>query len=138
MPASDYMASRLQDHWLGNTAFSPPATIYLAAFTSSPTPAGPGSGEVSTVSTGYSRVAVANNTTNFPAATSGNVKHLGINVDFPTATGSWGNVTHLALFDSSTGGNLLAYFPLTASTAIAATDTLRIPSGSGGLAIDLE
>jgi hypothetical protein len=49
-------------------------------------------------------------------------------IEFPTATGSWGTVTHVAVFDALTTGNMIAYATLTASKVIDTGDVLRIPT----------
>ncbi|HVY71463.1 MAG TPA: hypothetical protein VHH73_16140, partial [Verrucomicrobiae bacterium] len=52
-------------------------------------------------------------------------------VTFPAATPSgWGTLTHFGIFDASTGGNLLAWNPLTASKTIAAGDNPNFPIGA--------
>ena len=54
---------------------------------------------------------------------------LGAAIEFPTATASFGTVSHVAVFDASTGGNMIAYAALTASKAIDTGDVFRVPSG---------
>ena len=44
---------------------------------------------------------------------------------FATPSGSWGTVTHAALVDASTTGNLLAYVDVTDNT-VAADDTVTL------------
>ena len=48
---------------------------------------------------------------------------------FPTASGSWGTITACAIFDASSGGNLIAYSTLSNSKAISANDILQISAG---------
>jgi hypothetical protein len=50
-------------------------------------------------------------------------------VEFPTATGSWGTVTHTALYDASTSGNMLAVGQLTASKSVGTGDVFRFSAG---------
>ena len=106
---STYLAHKLLDHVLGNTAYSAPATVYLALFTVAPTDAGGGT-EVSGGS--YARKSVTNNTTNFPNASNGS-KNLATEQAFPTATGGWGTVVAVGLFDAATNGNLLYWTTVT-------------------------
>jgi hypothetical protein len=61
--------------------------------------------------------------------TSGNTTSNNAAVEFPTATGSWGTVTHVGVYDASTSGNLMAYATLSASKAIDTGDVFRVPSG---------
>jgi hypothetical protein len=120
---SDYAEKKLADHLFGAVTFTPPATLYYALFTSAPSDSGGGT-QVSGGS--YARSAVANNTTSFPGchATTG-VTLNGVSIQFPTATGNWGTVTHWGIFDAETGGNLLAWGALTTPRAIVSGDTPR-------------
>jgi hypothetical protein len=58
------------------------------------------------------------------------------NIEFPEATGSWGTVTHMAVFDALSGGNQIAYAALTASKAIGIGDVLRFPIGDIDVTLD--
>lgn len=110
---SDYLGNKLLNSVLNATAFSPPATVYLALFTVIPTKAGTGGTEVSGGS--YARVAITCNTTNFPAAVAQLIK-LATAQTFPAATADWAPVATpvvgWGLFDASTSGNLLYMSPL--------------------------
>lgn len=112
---SDYLENKFLDHVLGNTAYSVPATVYVALYTATPNDAGGGT-EVS--GNGYARASVTNNTTNWPNA-SGGSKSNGAAIQFAAASGgSWGTVTHFALFDAASAGNMLYYGALTSSKTI--------------------
>ena len=50
-------------------------------------------------------------------------------IEFPTAGNSWGTITHFAILDASTSGNLLYHGALTASKSITTGDIFRVPSG---------
>jgi hypothetical protein len=130
MPGSkgDYLETRILDHVLGGPDFVRPATMYLALFVASPTDAGGGS-EVS--AGGYARVAVLNNTANWPAASgTAATKTNGAPFTFPTATAGWGTVNSFALFDSASAGNLLYWGPLVLPKVVGAGDTLAFGVGS--------
>lgn len=96
-----------------------PTAWYVALFTTDPTDAGTGT-EVSGGS--YARTAVTFTVSGDTASNSGAV-------EFPEATGSWGTITHIGIYDASTSGNLIAHAALTASKAIASGDILRFPIG---------
>jgi hypothetical protein len=49
-------------------------------------------------------------------------------VEFDQATGSWGTITHMGLYDASTSGNLLFHGALTASKVIDAGDVFKFAS----------
>jgi len=106
--ATNYFENVVLDSILGaNKSSLSPATVYISLFTAAPSDGGSGTEVVST-GTGYARVAVTNNGTNWPSAVSA-VKSNGAKIQFPTATASWGTVTHFAIHDASTSGNMLLY-----------------------------
>ena len=71
---------------------------------------------------GYTRKAIAFTTSG--ATTSNNAA-----VEFPTATGNYGTVTHVAVFDAASSGNMMAYATLSASKVIETGDVFRVPTG---------
>lgn len=99
-----YLKHKFLDHLLGATVFTTPATIYVALFSVRPNVAGTGGTELA--GNGYARVAVTNNATSFPAASSGS-KTNGITVTFPTATADWNTIVAVCLMDASSSGNIL-------------------------------
>jgi hypothetical protein len=100
------------DGLFGRTSPTYPATYYFALFTSAPNAAGGGT-EVSGGS--YARVAVTNNTTNFPATSAQN-KNNGTAITWPTSTAAWGTIVAWGVYDASSGGNLWAYGAVTSVT----------------------
>jgi hypothetical protein len=117
---TDYMENKIIDHMLRNQSFSPPSTVYLALFTAAPGETGGGT-EVS--GGAYARQAVT------LSAASGGASSNSADITFPTATADWGTITHCALMDASTGGNMLMYTPLDASKTVDNGDTLKFNSG---------
>jgi len=115
---SDFLENEILDHVFGAAAYTAPATVYVALFTSAPSDSGGGT-EVSGGS--YARVAVTNNATNFPAA-SGGAKSNGTVITFPAPTANWGTVTHFAIFDAASAGNMLGWAALSASRVINSGD----------------
>lgn len=103
-----------------------PTAWYVGLFTAAPGEAGGGT-EVSGGS--YVRKAVT-------FTVSGNTASNNAAIEWPTATGSWGTITHVAVFDAETTGNMLAYASLTASKTISTGDVLRIPSGDLDVTLD--
>lgn len=103
-----------------------PTAWYVGLFTAAPGEAGGGT-EVS--GNAYVREAVT-------FTVSGNTASNDAAIEWPTATGSWGTVTHVAIFDASTSGNMLAYAALTASKTISTGDVLRIPLGDLDVTLD--
>lgn len=119
MPFSNYLANEILDDVFSGNAYSPPGTFYLALYTSAPSAAGGGT-EIS--GNGYTRKTVAFTTTAQQSTNSGAV-------EFPTATGSWGTIVSVGVFDASTSGNLLCYASLSSSKTITTGDVLRVPAG---------
>lgn len=118
---SNYLENALINVTLRATAFTAPTTIYVALYTTDPTDADTGT-EVSGGS--YARQSVTF------AAPSNGVSASNATVTFPTASASWGTVTHIGLRDALTTGNLLYHTPLDASKTIGSGDVFQITSGS--------
>jgi hypothetical protein len=110
---SNYLENAIVNAVLRNTSYTSPTTVYVALFTSDPTDAGTGT-EVSGGS--YARKAIT-----FGAPSNG-VTSNSATVTFDQATGSWGTVTYMALYDASTSGNMLIYGALTTSKTITTGD----------------
>lgn len=124
---TNYLENKVLAYVFSGTAFSSPsANLYVGLFTVAPGEAGGGT-EVS--GNGYNRKIVSLTTTN-SSSTNGSA------VEFDTATGAWGTIVSVAIFDASTAGNMLAYADLTTSKTIASGDVFRIPASS--LTITLE
>ena len=128
MSFSNFLETEILDHVFGGSAYTAPATLYLALFTSNPDEDASGT-EVSTSGTAYARQAVA-------FTTSGNTTSNTAAVEFPTATASFGTVSHVGVMDASTGGNLLAYAALSSSKSISSGDVFRIPTGDLDITLD--
>lgn len=121
---TDYLEDKVLKHVFTNTAYTAPTTIHIGLFTAAPSDTGGGT-EVSTVSTGYTRqtVALTVSGTNPTLATNGSA------VEWSAATASWGTITHIALFDAASAGNMLAWADLTTSRLVNSGDIFRIPVG---------
>lgn len=128
MSFSNFLETEILDHVFANNAYTAPATLYLALFTANPDEDGSGS-EVSTVGTAYARQTVAFTVTGNTASNSGAV-------EYPTATASFGTVSHVGIYDASTSGNLIAYAALSSSKAISTGDVFRVPVGDLDITLD--
>lgn len=126
---SDYLKNAVLNGVLGGSAFSLPGTVYLALSTATFSSASTGASMTEVSGGSYARVAVTNNSTNWPAA-SGGTKASGAVFTFPTATGSWGTVTSVYIVDASSSGNILYGCDLTSSRSIASGDTASFASGA--------
>ncbi len=117
---SDYLENEILDHILRNAAYTPASTVYIGLSTGSF--ADDNSGTELT-GNAYARQSIA-----FDAASSGTTDNTSA-IDFPTATGSWGAVSHWGLFDAASSGNLLIHGAFSASKTVASGDILRIAAG---------
>jgi hypothetical protein len=122
---SNYLADKINDWLHGNTGgYTPVATTYFALMTAMPSASGGGT-EVTGGS--YARVAVTNNSTNWPASVNG-VKSNGTAVTWPTPSADWGNVVGIAEYDASSGGNLLTFADLSPVVTILNTQIFSMPA----------
>jgi predicted metal-binding membrane protein len=128
MSFSNYLETEILDHVFGGAAYTAPATLYLSLHTANPDEDGSGA-EVSTSGTAYARQTVAFSVTGNTATTTSAV-------EYPVATANYGTVTHVAIYDASTAGNLIAYAALTSSKAIETGDVFRVPAGDLDITLD--
>jgi hypothetical protein len=125
---SDAQANLLLDLYFSKASNTTvPATLYVALSTTLPT--NTGTNVTEPVGNSYARVSVTNNSTNFPAATA-RAKSNGTDVVFPTATGSWGTITHFALYDALTAGTFIAWGALTVPVSVINGATVTFVTGS--------
>ena len=121
---SDYLEAALLNAVLRNTAYSSPAAVYLALFTSPTTDAGGGT-EVTGGS--YARQAVT-----FGAPTVVSTSQQCANsadITFPIATANWGTVTHAAVCDALTSGHLLFHGALSVQRIVNTNDQIKFEAG---------
>ena len=120
---SKYLENNLLDHALRNTSYTPAATVYLTLFVGSPTDAG----------TGGTVVNVSRQAVTFGAAASGTVSNSS-SVSFtsmPAVT-----VTHVAVYDHVSAGNLLINGALSSNVAAASGDTFTIQANDLDITLD--
>ena len=120
MSFSDTFETHVLNYVFTATSVTRPTAWYLALFTSNPADDASGT-EVSTSGTAYARQSAT-------FTVSGDTASNSAAIEFPTATASFGTVSHVAVFDASTGGNMIAYAALTASKAIDTGDVFRVPA----------
>jgi len=128
---SNTVDGALLDEIFGGQNYIPPITLYFALLTTAPTDLKAGTGGVEASYTGYARVAVTNNLTNFPVASgSPRAKTNATDIVFalPSATG--GTIVALGVYDSAAAGTYLAGSALTAPKSIASGDPIKLPAGS--------
>ena len=128
MSFSNTFETHVLNYVFTTTSVTRPTAWYLALFTSNPAEDASGT-EVSTSGTAYARQSAS-------FTVSGNEATTSAAIEFPTATASYGTVTHVGVFDASTGGNLIAYSALSTSKAVGTGDVFRVPSGDFDLTLD--
>ena len=118
---SDYLELKFLEHFTGTASTSAPSAVYLGLSTGSMADDNSGT-ELS--GNNYSRKAIT-----FASAASGSIS-TNAAVEFDAATGSWGTVSHWAIYDASSGGNQLFHGAFTTGKAIGSGDILKVASGS--------
>lgn len=126
---SDYLENKLVDHIFRATSFSAPSALYVSLH--SDNPGETGLNEIS--GNAYARAGLAPSVSNWKSTngatsgassgTGGQTSNAGL-ITFPTPTGTWGTVSHFAIWDSLTSGNVLFYGSLTITKTINQGDTV--------------
>lgn len=122
---TDFSEAQIRD-WMSQGA-SPTAigTVYVALHTSDPGDAPDGSTEVGAAD--YSRVGVSAGS-GWDTPSAGQFDNAS-EVTFGVATNNWGTITHVSLWDASTGGNCLAAYGLNTNKTIDVDDEARFLAG---------
>jgi hypothetical protein len=117
---SDFLELKMLDHILRTTAYTPPATVYLALYT-----VDPADDDTGTEVTGgaYARQTIA-----FNAAATRATENTSL-VTYPTATADWGTVSHWGLRSAITAGDLLFHGDFTASKLVSTDDVAKVNAG---------
>lgn len=144
MNMSNYLADKLLSYVFRNIAYTRPSKVYLALYTSNPTAADTGQ-EVT--GGGYERQEV---TFGVPTSESYNQYHPvtgqqvtvlkrtiknSIDIVLPTATADWGQITHVAIRDAATDGNLLYFGALDTPRSILKNDIFKMLTGQIALTL---
>jgi len=103
-----------------------PTSWYVALYTVAPNDTGGGT-ELS--GDAYVREASTFSVTGDTASNTGAI-------EWAAATGDWGTVVAIGVFDAVSAGNLLAYGNLTSSKTIQTGDIFRIPAGDLDITLD--
>jgi hypothetical protein len=121
----DYLEDKILDHIFGKASYTAPGTVHIALFTAdNGIETGDLTGELS--GGGYSRVAVSASYWN--TAAGGLIDNVN-DIEFPTATADWGQITHGAVMDAATGGNVLFHGAFNIAKTIWTGDVFIIRAG---------
>ena len=114
---SNYLEGKIIDHFLRNVPVSSPTEIYLALFESDPTDAGTGT---ETSYDGYAR-----QLSTWGAPVDGLTRNTSL-ITFPANGNASADVilTHGALFDAVSGGNMFIHGPLATPKTVAVGELL--------------
>jgi len=128
---SNYLENKWLDHLL-NTSFTVPTTVALALHTADP--GEDGSGAEVTDANNYARVSCK---AQFATAAATRIISNDGDITFNTASGSWGTVTHWALWDNAThgAGNMLAYGAFSSGKAVGNGQTPKVLTGEIDISI---
>ncbi|OHB77102.1 MAG: hypothetical protein A2Z25_11865 [Planctomycetes bacterium RBG_16_55_9] len=127
---SNYWEDKILDYVFSKGSYTPP-TIHVALSTEDPLDDASGFSEP----TGNSYARVETSSSDWNTASGGILNNAG-DVIFPKTTGSWGTVTHFALFDAATGGNMLAYGALSQPITIESSYTALFDAGDLNISLD--
>lgn len=122
---TNFLENTLVDFLFRAQPYTPPASFFFALFTAAPSDAGGGT-EVTGGS--YARVGVTRSLANFAGTqsagsttastgTGGQTSNNGV-ITFAAPTANWGVITHFAIFDAITAGNMLVHGALTTSKTV--------------------
>lgn len=147
--ASNYLEDKLLDHTLryGTAPYTAPSTVYVALFADSGSAATPAlesgtSGTGSTADWGYFEInngsyirqsvtfAAAGATTTGTITTNQPVSFPVASADYDTAGATGNVVTHIALMDTQSGGNVLFYGTLTTPKTVSSGDQFTVSTGN--------
>ena len=128
MSFSNTYETHVLNYVFTTTSVTRPTAWYLALFTSNPAEDASGT-EVSTSGTAYARQSAT-------FTVSGSTASNSAAIEFPTATANYGTVSHVGVYDASSGGNLIAYAALSTSKVIETGDVFRVPDGDLDVTLD--
>lgn len=130
MGASNYCEEAILNALFGKSsnfgALASRPTLYVALLTAEPSDTDTGSTIAEATYTGYSRVAT--DPADWSAWSAGAISNA-VEMAFDEATGGSETLTHFALVDAATGGNVILYGALDASIAVSAGITPRFKAG---------
>ena len=122
---TDYTENLVLTWLFTSSSATRPTAWYVGLFTAAPSDTG---GGTEVTGNAYARVATG---TISVSGTSPTTATNSAAIEFAAASGgNWGTVTHAAIFDASTSGNMLAWAALTTSRTINDGDVFRIPASS--------
>lgn len=127
---SDYTENKVLDFIFNAGSFTIPG-LYLGLFKSDAgleTNQIGSADEVNDSASSYARINI-NTLGGFNGASAGAVSNAQ-DMEFPIAQADWGTITHTAILDAVSGGNVLAWGPLLNPRTIYNGDSVKVPAGA--------
>lgn len=119
---ADYLEDKILDHIVGKTSYTMPS-VWVGLSTADPLDDGSGLAEPGS---NYARKSTSGG--DWDASSGGAIANAG-SITFVEATGNWGTISHFALFDAASGGNMLAHGSLSVSKPVDVGDTPYFAAG---------
>lgn len=120
-------SNQILDLNFGNVSYTPATNYWLALSTTSINQDGTGITEPT--GGGYARMQIPNNKVSFTTSSNSTLSNA-IEFTFAEATTDWNTITHFALYDAQTSGNMKVYGQLTSSRIIQTGTTLVLAVGA--------
>lgn len=124
-------ANQIVDYITGNSSI--PATMYLALVSGQPSETDNGSSLNEPIDVAYARVAVATGAA-WSAGAVGTSVFL-TEIEFGPSTASWGNITHWALTNAATAGEILFYGAWDQPVLVSTGQKVIVPTESLGFSV---
>jgi hypothetical protein len=142
---SNYLENKLIDFLLRGVSFTPPTNLYIALCTSSVSDASTGSNIPEVAGGNYTRQSIASNSSNWSttnadnssvsSGTGGTTTNNALSITWTNVSWS-GTVTHMAICDAMTGGNVLFFGSLDSAKTIASGDSVSFGINTINIQID--
>jgi hypothetical protein len=123
---SNVFITRFLNGIFNNAALTLPSPLYFALWTAALSASSTAATAGETTYTGYARVSVTPNTTNFPASAGGSAIQNATAITFGADTVGTPSITYVAIVDSASGAGNVVYWGSITSTTINVGDTPQI------------
>lgn len=130
MGMTNYLKNSILEDLFRGVAYTSPSVVYVAISKTAPTELGTNCTEPNTAS--YERLSVTSNEVNWANAVNGSISNS-ITLRFREAEESWTSqaspITHWAIFDAPTDGNMLFFGALSKSQEVPRGSIVELPEG---------
>jgi len=128
---ANFWEDEILDHLFMKGSYTMPTNLWVGLSTADPGDDEGGLAEPS--GNNYSRVPTDGDDWD---VSSGGATANAADITFPEASGAWGEITHFAIFDASSGGNMVAHGALDESKTIGSGDTAKFATGAFDVTLD--